>query len=268
MGGMSELSGVAKTSLGVARMRAAEEARDDPLFVDPYARAFLDAAGVEPSPRDDFLGRLLMFQVVVRTRFYDDYLLGSGCRQVVLLAAGLDARAHRLAWPDGVRVYELDLPEVIDFKGRVLAAVPPSSASLTRIVADLREDWAAPLLAAEFSTTEPTAWLMEGLLIYLSAEDAAALLTRVGELSAPGSTVATEGGGTGNVEVLRALARRTAARTAVAALWKGGLDGDTVGWLQRNGWQTEEHTLAALGETYGRPAPEGVRSGFVTGRRT
>lgn len=39
---------------------------------------------------------------------------------MVLLAAGLDTRAYRLAWPAGVRLFEVDLPEVLRFKERVL----------------------------------------------------------------------------------------------------------------------------------------------------
>lgn len=58
---------------------------------------------------------------MIRTRFYDDYLTAAtaaGSRQVVLLAAGLDTRAFRLAWPAGTRVFELDLPGVLAFRRR------------------------------------------------------------------------------------------------------------------------------------------------------
>jgi len=68
-------------------------------------------------------GAAFWSHAVIRTRFFDDYLLdptGQGIRQVVLLAAGLDTRAYRLAWPAGVRMFELDLAEVLEFKRRVL----------------------------------------------------------------------------------------------------------------------------------------------------
>jgi methyltransferase (TIGR00027 family) len=42
----------------------------------------------------------------------------SGCRQVVLVAAGLDTRAFRLSWPAGVSLFEMDLPAVLAFKGK------------------------------------------------------------------------------------------------------------------------------------------------------
>src|SRR3712207_8045357 len=61
--------------------------------------------------------------VVVRTRFFDDFLLyacwGAGVRQVVLLAAGMDTRAFRLNWPSGTRLYELDRPVVLAAKEEV-----------------------------------------------------------------------------------------------------------------------------------------------------
>ena len=54
-----------------------------------------------------------------RTKFFDTLFLDAangGIRQAVILAAGLDARSWRLPWPDGMTVYELDQPRVLDFK--------------------------------------------------------------------------------------------------------------------------------------------------------
>ncbi len=108
-----------KTALGVALRRAQESRRPDRLFDDSYAEAFVAAApGTFPedhaaSSELVSLGVLFSFHAVIRTRFFDDYLLAAcaaGCRQVVLLAAGLDTRAFRLPWPPGVRLFELDLP--------------------------------------------------------------------------------------------------------------------------------------------------------------
>ncbi|MFG2006360.1 SAM-dependent methyltransferase [Spirillospora sp. NPDC048911] len=264
------LSGVARTALGVARMRAAEQARPDRLFDDPYAQAFVDAAPdtlPRHLPAPGSLPELMAFQAVVRTRFYDDYLLAScgegGRRQVVLLAAGLDTRAYRLPWPDGVRLYEVDLPEIFAFKEGLLAGVH-AAPSCTRFVcpADLRGDWPRGLIEAGFSPDEPTVWLLEGLLIYLDAARAAALLTTVGVLSAPGSRLSAESGD--NVGWLREKAREVPTLARAASLWKGGLGDGTAGWLERHGWRTEPHTLAAVAGSYGRPAPDGVRSGFLT----
>jgi methyltransferase (TIGR00027 family) len=80
-----------------------------------------------------------------------------------------------------VRFYELDLPEVLAFKDRVLAdrAAEPRCRR-TALAVDLREDWIGPLRHAGLRTTERTAWLVEGLLLYLDAEEPAACRTRTG----------------------------------------------------------------------------------------
>jgi methyltransferase (TIGR00027 family) len=265
------LSGVSKTALGVARVRAQESSRPDRLFSDPYAAAFLEAfSGAFPrepaaagSPGS--LGSALAFHAVIRTRFFDDYLLdacASGCRQVVLLAAGLDTRAYRLAWPGGVRLFELDLPEVLTFKDSVLAekGVVPRCARIP-VPADVRGQWSAKLITNGFEASEPTAWLVEGLLIYLTAEEAAHVLTAAGELSAPGSRLSCERGNSG---AMAAAAEATPATGTFTSLWKGGLGQDAADWLDRSGWQTQVHHLSALAASYGRPVPRQTRSGFVT----
>jgi methyltransferase (TIGR00027 family) len=140
--------GVGRTALGVARARAGETRRPDRLFEDPYAQTFLvaarpsapdAAAGGEPDDDGARPARWVGAYIPVRTRFVDDELLADcaqGCRQVVLVAAGLDARAYRLPWPDGVRLFELDLPEVLAFTQHVLEGAagygrtaPPSGGS-------------------------------------------------------------------------------------------------------------------------------------------
>lgn len=64
--------------------------------------------------------------MAVRTKFFDDSMLASaaaGVRQVVILASGLDARAYRLGWPPETVIYELDQPQVIEFKTQTLAGL-------------------------------------------------------------------------------------------------------------------------------------------------
>ena len=96
-------------------------------------------------------------------------------------------------WPAGTTVYELDQPEVIAFKGETLAQLGAEPAADRRPVAiDLREDWPKALRDNGFDPTQPTAWIAEGLLIYLPPEAQDLLFDRIDELSAPGSRVATE----------------------------------------------------------------------------
>jgi methyltransferase (TIGR00027 family) len=269
-------AGVGRTALGVAMVRAQESRRSDRLFDDPYAAAFLAAApGVFDREQRAARagtggmaawGAAFWAHAVLRTRFFDDYLLdatGRSIRQVVLLAAGLDTRAYRLTWPAGTCLYELDLPEVLDFKQRVLAEQAAWPGCDRRVVAsDLRGDWTTPLSAAGLRADEPTGWLLEGLLIYLSADEAAHLLTAVGELSAAGSRVAFEFDDLGT-DTMREQARATPAMAEYAALWRGGLP-DAPGWLAEHGWRPEVHHRAAVAVHYGRPDSGRSTGGFVT----
>jgi methyltransferase (TIGR00027 family) len=279
--------GVGKTAIGVARVRAQESQREDRLFDDPYAQAFVGAApgafrdeikaaeqearerqagGRAASPSLSSLGAAFYSHAVIRTRFYDGFLAAAGCRQVVLLAAGLDTRAFRLAWPRGTRVFELDLPEVLAFKDAVLAAggAGPGCERVT-VPADLREDWPARLAAAGFDRTRPAVWLAEGLVIYLTAGEAGRLLTAVTELSVPGGQLAFEHNPAGR-DALTARARRLPAMDQYTSLWKGGL-ADAPGWLAGHGWRPQFHPLAALTRSYRRPVPGSARSGLLTAAR-
>lgn len=258
------MEGVGRTSIGVAKARAWESRRPDRLFDDPYAVAFTEAAALPPTPPSPMRIRLA-YHVIIRTRFYDDYLLdacAAGRRQVVLLAAGLDTRAYRLPWPDGVHLYELDLPDVLAFKDEVLtgeAAAP--RCTRTALPLDLRaDDWPARLTKAGLDPERPIAWLVEGLLVYLTPDEAARLLTRVGELSAPGSRIALERSNAATV----IAERDRAGIEKYADLWKGGLGERTAGRLAEHGWRTETHELAAVAAGYGRPLPDGALSGFLT----
>ncbi len=165
-----------------------------------------------------------------------------------------------------VRVFKLDLAEVLDFKQRVLAGrrAVPRCARLP-VPADLREDWGEPLIRAGLHLAEPTAWLLEGLLIYLSAPAVITLLTRLGELSAATSQLAFECEDA-SADTLREQARRLPAMAAYATLWQGGLP-DVPGWLAARGWLTKLHDRADLAAGYGRPVTGPSRGGFVTASR-
>ncbi|KDN81364.1 SAM-dependent methyltransferase [Kitasatospora cheerisanensis] len=259
------LSPVSRTALAVARVRAYESAQPEPLFTDPYALAFVTAAGAPPRPEDARPGpfaRRLLTHGILRTRHYDDRLLAAGARQVVVLAAGLDTRAHRLPWPDGTRLFELDLPPVLAFKDEVLAAhgARPRCAR-TVLPADLTDPgWPDRLRAAGFDPAQPTAWLAEGLLVYLDAEQAARLLTTVGELSAPGSRLLVEQGR----DVTRTPAEE--GLTEMTSLWRGGLGPGTADWLDAHGWTTRFTSLGEVAAAHGRPLPAeagATTSGFL-----
>jgi methyltransferase (TIGR00027 family) len=259
--------GVGTTGVGVAAIRAAETNRPDRLFADPLAAAFVAASGWTPAaPPGDRRVASLRAWIVARTVFLDE-LLASACqdggRQVVLLGAGFDARAYRLPWPAGVRCFELDTADVLDHKARVLAsqAAQPACERIP-VACDLREDWPGVLLAAGFTPGQPTAWIAEGLLVYLEPDDVDGVVADLTSLSAPGSRLgltlsgrppAAPGGGPVRWDV--------ALRRSVAP-------DDPAGWLSGHGWRTGQMTGAAevLG-AHGRttaaspPRPRGGRPG-------
>jgi len=293
--------GVGQTAIGVAKIRARESERDDRLFHDPYAGAFVDAApgalvdagpGVladaapgasvdaapgatvprqAPPSETTALGAIFQARVAIRTRFYDDYLLAAcaaGCRQVVLLAAGMDTRGYRLDWPAGTRLFEIDQPDVLAFKDAVLTArdAVPRCHRVAR-AADLRQNWAGVLLDSGLRPSERTAWLAEGLLIYLTAEEAGQLLDTTTGLSAPGSTIAFEytdylsdDAGTSPIS----HARTMPGMSRLTALWKGGLGAETPDWLGRHGWRVQTHSIGPVAASYHRPIPGRASGGFLT----
>jgi len=203
---------VGATALGVAGGRAAETNSADPLINDPYARLFLEAAGDgiwriylddEPpqafsdvDPRFKERMQAMMSYVGSRTKYFDDFFLAAaadGIRQAVILAAGLDARVWRLAWPEGSVVYEIDQPKVLAFKIETLEShgVTPIATHVS-VGIDLRQDWPKALVEAGFDATAATAWSAEGLLPYLTADAQDLLFDRLQSLSARGSRVAVE----------------------------------------------------------------------------
>lgn len=200
---------VGSTALFVATARALEARKPDPAAVDPYAELFCRAAGGESEAvlegnlpdhellTSDFGEHFVNFQGA-RTRYFDDFFRGvsdAGITQVVFLAAGLDSRAYRLDWPDGTTIFELDQPQVLAFKSYVLSQRGIRSTAERREVAvDLREDWPQALRDAGFDPARPSAWIAEGLLIYLPAEAQDQLFTGIDGLAAPGSRVAVEDG--------------------------------------------------------------------------
>ncbi|AQT78842.1 SAM-dependent methyltransferase [Mycolicibacterium litorale] len=202
-------SSVGATATLVAAARAAASRESDPLIDDPFAEPLVRAVGVDfftrmatgdlPSAEDQTaVGVTRMTDnIAVRTKFFDEFFLSAaaaGVRQAVILASGLDSRAYRLDWPDGMVVYEIDQPEVIAFKTQILGEHGATPTCERRPVAmDLRNDWATALREAGFDPQAPTAWSAEGLLGYLPPDAQDRLLDTVTELSAPGSRVAIDG---------------------------------------------------------------------------
>jgi methyltransferase (TIGR00027 family) len=197
-------SGVGATATAVAASRAL--AHRATLIDDPWAEPLVKAVGMEmflkildgragEEHSEADLQRMAQ-GMAVRTRYFDDFLTDAtadGIRQVVILASGLDTRSYRLAWPAGTAVFEIDQPQVIDFKTSTLRSLGANpTAGLRTIGVDLRDGWPGALRANGFDPSQPTAWIAEGLLIYLPPEAQDRLFDHITALSPAGSRVATE----------------------------------------------------------------------------
>ncbi|MEX3557229.1 MAG: SAM-dependent methyltransferase [Burkholderia sp.] len=249
-------AGVGQTALFIAWQRHAESQRPDALFRDPVAAALIDSlAGTATHEHVSEVARRANFPqyFVVRTRYFDDAILAGlkrGLRQVVTLAAGIDGRVARLLCPTGTRWFELDLEDIIASKRELVKQSGlPLQCDWQPLVADLTSDWARTLLASGFYPAEPTIWLIEGLLMYLSAPDCDAIVRRVSELSAKGSALM--------LEHLATLMMGTEGKDARArvesqgARWLSSRD-DIGEWLGRYGWTASVHASDDPAISYGR----------------
>lgn len=264
---------VGSTALFVAAARALEAQKPDPVAVDPFAEVFCRAVGGEwadlldgAAPghplKSDFGADFVNFQGV-RTRYFDMYFAkaaAAGVRQIVLLAAGLDSRAYRLDWPAETVVFELDQPQVLEFKREVLVAHTPT-AHRREIAVDLRNDWPQALHDHGFDPSAPSAWIAEGLLIYLPATAQRQLFTGIDALSAPGSHVAVE-----EAEPMDAAAFETKQQEERDAgnAEQGGPFFQLVyneqyepaaRWFGARGWHPDATSLPDYLRAHGRPVP-------------
>jgi len=261
---------VGATALGVAYARSHESASERPLFVDPHAKQFIDAAlaqGWQPSLA--MAGRFdrIAGYAAARTKWFDDFFIAAGANgieQAVILAAGLDARVWRLPWTSDSVVFELDQPLVLQFKAEILHAhhVRPA-VRYVPVPIDLRQDWPTALRDAGFDSEAPTAWSAEGLLPYLPAAAQDVLFERVQLLSAPGSRFAVEAFGPDFFDPEYLASRREQIRRArqeagepegpdVADLWYLEERADVADWLSEHGWETSAISAPALMHRYHR----------------
>jgi methyltransferase (TIGR00027 family) len=274
-------SSVGVTATMVAAARAVATRSPEPLindqFAEPLVRAvgvdfFTKMAGGELDPRelgDDEAKGLRRFAdaMAIRTEYFDGFFAdatAAGIRQAVILASGLDSRAYRLAWPPGTTVFEVDQPQVIDFKTAALAELGAQPTADRRVVAiDLRDDWPAALKTAGFDPAQPSAWIAEGLLGYLPAAAQDRLLDQITELSVPGSRFATEGlldiNELGEDELRRRMQRQTdrwrshGFELDMAALVYFDHRTDVATYLAGKGWQATGVSATDLLARHGLP---------------
>jgi methyltransferase (TIGR00027 family) len=274
---------VGATATMVAAARAAASRRAGSVINDPFAEPLVRATGV------DFFARLARGELdfadvggeagtgwmpevfAVRARFFDAFFAGAGAkgiRQAVIVASGLDSRPYRLSWPAHTTIYEVDQPDVIEFKQRTLAALGAvPTAKLRTVGIDLRGDWPTALCHCGFDTNEATAWIAEGLLIgYLASNAQEQLMDDITVLSAPGSELAVDHLPSSAESLGPQMAEITEQWRAhgfdadIGNLTYAGERSDVDTYLIQRGWDVTSHSLADLfvASGLGAPGPEAL----------
>jgi methyltransferase (TIGR00027 family) len=173
-----------------------------PGFRDPYAAAMLPPGWAlayrlftrwaARAPADGLAKVIEQFDIIPLRVAKVDAELGAaiegGCRQLVLLGAGLDTRAYRMPSLAGIPVYEVDHPATQAYKQRKASALTPLARSVTFVPVDFETASLVDCLARTgFRVDEPTVWVWEGVIMYLTDEAVRSTLDGVARCSAPGS---------------------------------------------------------------------------------
>jgi methyltransferase (TIGR00027 family) len=258
---------VGATATMVAAGRARASIADHPVIEDQFAQPLVQAVGVDFFTRwaageldpaevdipDHPWGMQPMTDLLaVRTRFIDQFVAdaaAAGIRQTVILASGLDARGYRLSWPSDMTVFEIDQPQVIEFKTMTLAELSAKpTVDLRAVPIDLRDEWPAALRQAGFDAQRPTAWIAEGLLAFLPPEAQDRLLDNITTLSADGSRLVAEIflNSRNSLQIMHTAAQKWYEHgldAHIDDLWYGGERHDVAAYLSEHGWRTTR-TLA------------------------
>jgi methyltransferase (TIGR00027 family) len=265
---------------GRARASRAENALIEDRFAEPLVRAVgidfftrwaigeLDSVDIDVPGAPWGMQRMTDIQAA-RTRYIDAFFADAvfseapGIRQVVILASGLDARGYRLAWPAGMTVFEIDQPQVIEFKTATMAELGAEpTADVRAVPIDLRHDWPSALREAGFDTERPAAWAAEGLLGFLPADAQDRLLDSITALSADGSRLVAE-------VFLNSSANQQALNAAIHKWREHGLDveldnlgfpgerNDVATYLEDRGWRPVRTQLNELLADNGLPLQSG-----------
>ena len=166
-----------------------------------------------------------------------DAVRTSSIDQVVILAAGMDARAFRLEWPSGLRLFEVDRDDVFKHKEAVIARLQAKPLCDRRVVRqDLAQPWVSALVGAGFDPGRKAAFLAEGLLYYLDETEVTSMFHALRGVAAPGSWLGVD---TMNLEVLSSpfMATYLKKLTELGCPWKFGVS-DPEAFLASKGWQS------------------------------
>jgi len=240
---------VAETALFVAAVRARESERANPLFRDELSALLSGPEGLarlaksERDPGSNYRRESFPY-LEVRTRYFDDWasraVRESGAHQLVILGAGMDTRAFRLPWPDDLRLWEVDTPELFSLKeARLESAGVRLARERITVKADLTsKNWVPSLLETGFDRNRSTVWLAEGLFQYLAAADVNQILESASSVSPAGSRFLAE---IISEDHLRMNSNRTAMkrRSARGTPWLFGTN-DPEALFRRHNWKVDQ----------------------------
>jgi methyltransferase (TIGR00027 family) len=273
--------GATATMVAAGRARATRAALIDDRFAESLVRAVgvdfftrwaageLDSAEVD-TPGAPWGMQRMTDMLAARTRYIDAFFseaqkegATAGIRQVVILAAGLDARGYRFPWATGTTVFEIDQPQVIEFKTATIGALGAQpTADIRAVPVDLRHDWPSALRQAGFDEGQPAAWAAEGLLGFLPADAQDRLLDNITALSADGSQLVAEVflNSTANQQALNEATQKWRDNGLDVVLENLGFPGDrndVATYLQGHGWRPVRTPLNQLLADNGLPLQPG-----------
>ena len=173
---------ISDTARWVAYYRAVEHDRPDAVFRDPYARRLAGERGAAIASALHRRSRAMSWIMAVRTVAIDELLVGAvalGATRVVNLAAGMDSRPWRLQLPASLRWIDVDLPAILDEKTETMRDVAPSCRYEAQRVDLTNDAERQALFSALASAPAPTVFVTEGLLVYLTPDQVAALAREI-----------------------------------------------------------------------------------------
>lgn len=187
------MQAVGKTAQFTAYCRAVETLKDVPLIRDPYANAFAGKYGQyyfeKIREATAHTGVDYIKILAVRTKYMDDEILHAVNKdhvsQVVMVGCGGDSRAYRLDLPATVTVFELDYDIVLQYRTRVFSSLQAKPAChVVPVPCDLSlPSWVDLLIGAGFTPQQPTLWITEGILMYLTIPQIDVLMHAIVDMS-------------------------------------------------------------------------------------
>lgn len=204
------------TAVWVALWRGFGSLERDPVVRDPLARDLLPMpykallAAAEHVPRAvgaamrgvHAITRGHTRHLPLRTRAIDEAIAEAvhtpersepargGARQLVILGAGLDARAWRLDALEDVRVFEVDHPATQAYKRERIGGRRPRAREVVFVGVDFeRQDLAQRLAESGHDADAPTVYVWEGVTMYLTRPAIEATLRSIVAASRRGATL-------------------------------------------------------------------------------